>query len=153
VQSAQRLKRLAQPHVVGQQAAQAGLAQELKPAHTVALVAAQLRGQVAGQLGFGQRVEALGQRTQAREVGRGRLAQLLGQARQIGHRRHGQLVVGTAGRQQVGHALADPLQPRPGKRREAPALQRNQRLTATPGAKHARGVGAARRRRLFGVAG
>jgi hypothetical protein len=85
---AQGLKRLSQPHVVGEEPAEARLAQEVKPCDAAALVRTKLRGQVLRELGIAQPFESRKERRQARKSRRVRLIEIGGQARDVReHRR------------------------------------------------------------------
>ena len=133
----QRLQRLAQAHVVGQQAAETRIAQELKPAHSAELIRTQLCLQVIGKRRLGQAVEVLDQDAQALKAHRRRLAERVAQPCQVGQGEGRQGLGSTACREQIRHGLAVALHPVDGELCEAPFGERHQALAALPGAQGA----------------
>jgi hypothetical protein len=122
----ERLERLAQAHVVGEQRAQAGLAQKLQPRHAAALVAAQLGREIGRERRLGQPCEVVDQRAQPLEAGRSRLAELVAQAREVGQCAGGQAPVARARGEQVCHAPAVLLEPVCRERGEAASAERHE---------------------------
>jgi hypothetical protein len=118
-QAAQGLQRLAEPHVVGEECPQSGVAQRAEPVHAFALIAAQAGGQILGQrrrLCVQRRLEPC---AQGRGVVGHRGVQVLAQLREVGQRRPGQRAVLVSRRQQVGDPIAEAGQPVVWERREA----------------------------------
>jgi len=127
------LHRLAQPHVVGQHRAEARVAHEGQPVHTVSLVAAKLRRQILGQWTVRDSFEAGGEFLQTAEIGRDRLVQLLaqsGQLRQAATRERS--VLAPCG-EQVGDAGTVAIEPVLRQGGPAAPHQRHQRLASAPG--------------------
>ncbi len=83
---AERLHRLAETHVVGEERTQAGLGEEAEPVHAVSLIRPELTAEVLWQLSLRQLGEAFGELAQAREVRRRRAAQELRQSRHVRRR-------------------------------------------------------------------
>ena len=111
LEHAHRLQRLAEAHVVGEDAAQAGAAEKRQPAHALALVGRSVAVRSAGSGASGRRSKPVDQRRQAIEAGRRRVIELGAQRGQRRQRVPRQAAVVLARGQQIGDALAVLLQP------------------------------------------
>ena len=131
-QRAERLERLAEAHVVGEQRAEACVAQEREPGDAALLVGAQLRVQIDRKYRVGQPREALQQLAQAREARGLRLAERSAQARQVGKCARGQLARAAARGQQVRERAPVLPQEVGGKLRKSSAGKCGQGAARTP---------------------
>ena len=111
LERAHRLQGLAEAHVVGEHAAQAGAAQEGEPVDPLALVRAQRRREIARQRRLGETFEPCGERGEPIEAGRGRVLELDAQRGERGERMPRQAAVVLARGQQIGHEPAMFSQP------------------------------------------
>ncbi len=133
----QRLQRLAEAHVVGEQRAEPGAAEEVKPAHAGGLITAQARSELGREGHLGQRSEVVEQCGEALEARRARLLERVAQAREIGHRARWQRAVGAPRGEQIRDQRPELREPIRGERREAAPEQRHERFARAPGAEYA----------------
>ncbi len=142
-QRAERLERLAEAHVVGEQRAEAGVAQRAQPVDAASLVAAQLGCEILGKRRRRQLLRVGEELAQPLERRRRRLLELLAELGQLGEHAAREIARGLAGGQQIGQAPAEAREPVGRQRGEAAAVEGDQRLAGAPGAKHALGLGPA----------
>ena len=142
---ADRLQRLAEPHVVGQDGAELRVAQEGEPVDALLLVVAQRRVQSLGQRRARDALELPEERREARELRRARRLERVAERPERQQRGGAELLVRAARRQQIGDEVPVPREPVGGQRRPPSALQRNEVEPVSPRAHDARSLGALRR--------
>ena len=98
-QGAEGLQGFAEPHVVGEQRAQAGLAKKMQPVDSLALVFPELRLEIVGQGGGRDALEVFEQGAQALKAGRRRLVEVFAKLAEVGQDAGGHLATLVPGRQ------------------------------------------------------